>query len=863
MKNEEKNNINHLENSNPVNNNSENNINKKQKKNSKQYLFIFLVDEEVGKSLMIKAFHELNEENQENQENNILLNRNNAIKIEISEIKILKEMDKIIKSIDGIIFINNFHDKKKLDNNLKIIKKIEKIIQKNNSKKFFPKLFIGNRIELINYFENKHPNFYKNDVYIFELPIDKPFTIYTSCEHLIKIIQIKNSYAKFLTENKMDENNFKKNLSESSTYLYKCLNCDHIYNILLENYSKKIYFKCNQCNMGLELFFQEYNNFNNNILECNACKKITEKKHLNYCQKCKKYICGDCIKKHIQKEYNIKDENYKLYKYSYNLSNFFCNIHKKICNGYCFDCKGNICPKCEIDLHLDHETKVFNLSEIFELIKKQKDNLILEKKYFEKMKEIFEDCFESLKTYFSNILINKRKEFEIKEEIINQLEFFKYDNNLIENVKNLEFEKYDISYDNNDSVDIKINNIFEFFKKQTKRKNINLCTKQNLKGPYDILQKVNLKEEDNYDDIEDLTDLCFLSNYMDKNYFATSFNNGLLKIYDDNFENRVPITIIREFEVGEGINSIEKSTDNSLLLINDLKIKKIKFSDDFKEYKVINIIENKEQLFKMAVELGEINALLTINNYNQIRIYDFENGKELYKNYLKDEILFMEKISENKIILKKSKNDLMSTVNIDLERYSLFTNFDSIETLNENINSEIHKKEDKDINLSINEFEIINNEIKLKKNFAFEIGINYLGKIDEYLILLYDKLEKQVILFDINTYESVSKLFFNSSLKPITSLVMNKSIDSFDLLVLFEDEMLAQCVLNSKLKFINLISRLKIQKFKKSEKIKTIKITEENKQKKNNEIKKIISFAKDNFLIITKENLIYNLKNFY
>jgi hypothetical protein len=374
---------------------------------------------------------------------------------------------------------------------------------------------------------------------------------------------------------------------------------------------------------------------------------------------------------------------------------------------------------------------------------------------------------------------------------------------------------------------------------------------------------VNLKEEDNYDDIEDLTDLCFLSNYMDKNYFATSFNNGLLKIYDDNFENRVPITIIREFEVGEGINSIEKSTDNSLLLINDLKIKKIKFSDDFKEYKVINIIENKEQLFKMAVELGEINALLTINNYNQIRIYDFENGKELYKNYLKDEILFMEKISENKIILKNSKNNLMSTVNIDLERYSLFTNFDSIETLNENINSEIHKKEDKDINLSINEFEIINNEIKLKKNFAFEIGINYLGKIDEYLILLYDKLEKQVILFDINTYESVSKLFFNSSLKPITSLVMNKSIDSFDLLVLFEDEMLAQCVLNSKLKFINLISRLKIQKFKKIDKIKTIKITEENKLKKNNEIKKIISFAKDNFLIITKENLIYNLKNFY
>ena len=274
MKNEEKININHLENSVPVNNNLENNITKMQTKNSRLYLFVFLLDEEVGNSLLIKAFHELNEEN---QENNILLNKSNAIKIELSEIKISKEMDKIMKSIEGIIFINNVQDQKKLENNLEIIKKIDRTIKKSNSKKFFPKLFIGNQIELMNFFENKHPNFYKNDIYIFEIPNDKPFTIYTSCEYLIKIIQIKDNYAKFLTENKMNEKNFKKNLKESSFYLYKCLSCDNIYNIFLENYSKKIYFKCNQCNMGQELSFEEYNNFNNNILDCNACKKNVKK----------------------------------------------------------------------------------------------------------------------------------------------------------------------------------------------------------------------------------------------------------------------------------------------------------------------------------------------------------------------------------------------------------------------------------------------------------------------------------------------------------------------------------------------------------------------------------------------------------
>ena len=859
MKNKKKSDINHFKNSNLFNNISENNINKNQKKNSKLYLFVFLVEQEVGNSLLIKAFHELNEEN---QENNILLNKNNSIKIELSEIKILKEIDKIIKSIDGIIFINNFQDEKKLDNNVELIKKIDKKIKKCNSKKFFPKLFIGNRIELMNFFEKKHPNFYKNEVYIFEMPIDRPFTIYSSSEALIKMIQIKDNYAKFLTENKIDEKHFKKNLCETSTYLYKCLNCNNTYKILLEHYSKKIYYKCDQCNMELELSFQEYANFNfnNNVLVCIVCKKNCEKKNLNYCQICKKYICEDCIKKHIQKEYKIKNENYKIYKYRYNLSTFFCNIHTKICNGYCLDCEGNICPECDIYSHLAHDTKLFNNSEILELIKEQKNNLLLEKTNFEKMKEILEDFFESFKEYFDNLLINKKKEFEIKEEIINQLEFFKYDNILIENAKNLEFEIYDLNYDKNDSVDKKINNILKFFNKPKKIKKVNLLTKENLKGPYDILQRVNLKEEDNDNDIEHLTDLCFLNNYMDKNYFAASFNNGLLKVYDDNFGNRVPITIVKEFEVNESINSLEKSKDNSLLLVNNWKIKKIKFSDDYKEYKVINIIEEKEQLFKMAVEIGEINALLTTNDYNHIRIYDFDNGKELYKNYLKDEILFMEKISENKIILQISKNQLMNLVNIDLERNSLFINIDNIDLLNESLNNEINiKKGDEEITLKINEFYIINNEIKLRKDFAFKKGINYLGKIDENLLLLYDKLENQAVLFDINEYESVLKLFFNSSLKPVTSLLINKSIDSFDLLILFEGETLGQCVLNSKLKFINLVSKLKIEKTANE---KTIIPTEEKKQKNNNEIKKIISFANDNFLIITKGNLIYNLKNF-
>ena len=847
MKNEEKNLINDKT-SNSQENNSKN-INKLEEKNE-LYQFVFLVDEEVGSSFLVKVFPEFNEKK---------LNKNDSIKIELCEIKI-KEMDKLIKSIDGIIFINNIQNEKKIIKNMEIIFKLDKQVKKNNSKKFFPKLIFGNKFIIMKNFENKKNVFNNNDVYIFEISSEKPVTINFACENLIKMNRINDNYQKFITENKLDEKKYKYFLSEASINLNKCFNCNHIYNILIDYSSDKINLKCNKCNIEQGYYYQEYLNIlNNNFLECNICKKTEEKKHFNFCKKCKKYICKDCIKKHIQKEYKLKDENYKLYRYKYHLMNFYCNIHNKICNDYCLDCEESICPKCEMESHLNHKIKISNNNEIFKLIKEQKEKLLLEQKQFEKMKEIMEDCFETLKAYLGKLLNNKRNELEIKKEIIKELETFKYDNILIKNVMNLEFENYEINYDMNDSLEKKINNIFDFFKKRQKIKKVNLCSIENVKGPYDILQIVNLKEGKN--DEEYLTDLCFLNNYMEQNFFAASFNNGLLKIYNDNFENRIPITIIKEFEIKESINSLQKSSDNSLLLVGNSKIKKIQFSDDFTEYKVIKEIAKKDQLFKMAVEIGELNNLFTINSYNQIRIYDFINGKELYKCFSKDDILFMEKISENKIILKISKNNLMNSLNIDIDQNSIFFDIDNIDNNTGRFYSEIFlEEEEKNIFLKINEFEIRNNEIKVKSNYQFDIKINYLGKIDDQLILLYNKIESLIILFNINSYESIMKLITNSSLEPILSLIINKSVDSFELLVLYEGGTLAQCILNSKLNFMNIISKLKIEKIGNSKL--NIKQTEENNQKKDGEITKIICFTNDYYLLITKGNLIYTLKNF-
>ena len=124
MKNYEKNLINDKT-SNSQENNPKN-INKLEEKNE-LYQFVFLVDEEVGNSFLVKVFPEFNEQK---------LNKNDSIKIELCEIKI-KEMDKLIKSIDGIIFINNIQNEKKIIKNMEIIFKLDKQVKKIIQRNFF------------------------------------------------------------------------------------------------------------------------------------------------------------------------------------------------------------------------------------------------------------------------------------------------------------------------------------------------------------------------------------------------------------------------------------------------------------------------------------------------------------------------------------------------------------------------------------------------------------------------------------------------------------------------------------------------------------------------------------------------------
>ena len=497
-----------------------------------------------------------------------------------------------------------------------------------------------------------------------------------------------------------------------------------------------------------------------------------------------------------------------------------------------------------------------------------------------------------LKIYFQKLIIYKKKEIEIKEGMIKELEIFKYNKTLIENVKNLEFENNDIynNANNNDSWEQKFNSIFQFFNQSIEVKNYNLCYKENLKGPFGNLQKVNNENKSN----EGVTDLCSLNQYLGKNYFAASFNNGLLKIYNDDFQYKIPILIVNEFEQYDGINSLYKLGENSLLLIGNSIIKKIKFFEDYTHYEIIIEIEIKDQFFKFALEFDSIKSLLITNNLNQINFYNYKTRQNItninnisnIKVDENEEIISIDKISENKIILQLSQTNLINLVDLNLNRYTIDTNFNNstkadsilmdnisilsndkstnINVINDNntilLNDKINNIIDNnEITSKIVEFEFKRSEISIEKNHLLGKGINYLGKINDQLLLFYNKSKKKIIIFDIISYNYYKELNFNSSLRPLTSFCLNKNHNLINLLMVSEGGIIAQCTLNIEIGFIHVINKIEI-KIKISNKVIDLNQNIEKRLKDKNNIVKTVKLEKKNFLIVTQDSSIYNLK---
>ena len=117
-----------------------------------------------------------------------------------------------------------------------------------------------------------------------------------------------------------------------------------------------------------------------------------------------------------------------------------------------------------------------------------------------------------------------------------------------------------------------------------------------------------------------------------------------------------------------------------------------------------------------------------------------------------------------------------------------------------------------------------------------------------------------MIIFDINSYSNIIKISFNSIQKPLVSFTMNKRTNLLDILILLEEGNIIQYTLNLIIGEIYPKARVKIN-CTNSQNINLFDLNDDNNNENKNNIVKIINLRKTNFLLITEDNSIYNLKN--
>ena len=309
---------------------------------------------------------------------------------------------------------------------------------------------------------------------------------------------------------------------------------------------------------------------------------------------------------------------------------------------------------------------------------------------------------------------------------------------------------------------------------------------------------------------------------------------------------------------------MHKISENFLLLVGIYKVKQIYLSENLLDYKIINKIKIKDQIFKMAIDIFSLNTLIVINNFNQVIFYDCTK-ENILADFSKDsefeeekEITFIDKISENQIIFHFISSNNLIELNYETKEFSLLQNenntINSID-LNENssliFNNHYNIKINKADNYwKIFEFEMKENNVQIKKSHIFKYDLNYLGKINNQSILLFNRNSKKIILFDLASYSKILEIPFKKFNNPLLCYNLNE-IDSLDLLFINEEGCLAQYLLNKNLEILYEIEKINII---------NKKMKSESKKEDECNIIKMINLSNKTFLFLNKENYLYELK---
>ena len=573
-------------------------------------------------------------------------------------------------------------------------------------------------------------------------------------------------------ENEIYMNNYKEIYKINYNKIYRCSKCWKIPRIDIDEINNTINVKCihNNEKVNQNYKFDKFLDIQSKIPEltvCSFCKNgnYAHTSSFDYCYSCQNLFCKKCENKHKNSEECKKDQtsnkNQKDISPLY-LVDSFCVSHENPTKYYCINCERYICDKCFEEEHKYHNIKFYNKDYVEKLIKDHKQLIEASKKFLGKLEKVFNDMMDSIRKKFNELKILKSKKLQIKENLLQNLELYKKNYNLIESVSNFKYEifqfktlKYCYDYDWKNKLDL----VFQYLNEPIYVKNKNICLKQNIGKPFNILQEIKkqskekmekekdkklddkneIKEENDrltIDDILDnnsvntsnqqnenniniegnpddilITDICALSS----KYFGLSSDDGLLKIYNSyNYKDK-PYNTIKEYQPNKGIYSMYKPHKgihlnfNPLYLIGFETIKKLIFDNNYKDYSINEEYKINNCYFINIIELCNLNGILASTlNQEIINVYKDQekNLKKIDITYMIKEIknnkniIYISEIGANKFNIKmEDKIDEVYEDNINMEKQRLrISTIGNILRKNESQNNgESPKKENKKV----------------------------------------------------------------------------------------------------------------------------------------------------------------------
>ena len=296
-------------------------------------------------------------------------------------------------------------------------------------------------------------------------------------------------------ENEIYSSQFRDILKANYSKIYRCSKCLKIPKIKINEINNTINVKCMHENKNEQELFKlnEFIDSQNKIpIQCFFCKNgnINHLNSFDYCNNCAKLFCKKCDNMHkISKECEDKKRDIL----PFYLLESFCNVHEAPTKYYCVDCKRYVCDICFVKDHQNHNFKFYDKDSVDLLIKENRKLIEKSKLYYKYLESYFYDLINSIKNKFNELMDLKKKKLDIKENIVKNLELYKNNFNLIESVAELQYEeeklnslKYSANLKWKDKLDI----IFDYLNEPLYIKNTNICIKENVDYPFNILQEI-------------------------------------------------------------------------------------------------------------------------------------------------------------------------------------------------------------------------------------------------------------------------------------------------------------------------------------------------------------------------------------